>query len=53
MGGIDLASKLNGTMYVLGFIPINAALLNITNLTLQLDLLAIPMANLFSYLFLK
>ncbi|TNV80189.1 hypothetical protein FGO68_gene15348 [Halteria grandinella] len=44
-GGIDLNSVMNGTMYILGFIPLDAAQLNLTNLTVQLDLLAVPMAE--------
>lgn len=43
--GIDLFSQLDGKMTIIGIIPMNAALMNITNLTVQVDLLAVPMEN--------
>ena len=44
-GGIDLDSDMDGTMTIIGIIPMYAAKLKLTNLTVQVDLTAVPMEN--------
>ena len=45
LSGINLNSDVNGTMTLMGIIPLQAAKLNITNLTIQIDLEAVPYVN--------
>jgi hypothetical protein len=42
--GIDLDSQLDGSITYIGFITLNAASLKVKNITVQIDLEAIPLA---------
>lgn len=44
LSGINLASNINGTITV-GLVTVHGAALNITNLTVSVDLLAVPVEN--------
>lgn len=43
--GIDLDSNFDGHMTLLGFLPLDGAALKLKNLTIQLDLLVVPLEN--------